>query len=186
VFHLRRLLEGERFGCGVHLLRQAVDDFAVPAGEEQAGETHVLVVLVLRHQADAGRRTAVDLVQQAGPRAVGEHAVLAGAQQEGALHQLYRLAHGPHAGQRPEIACVAPDGAAVEGDAREGVLRELDVGIGLVVPEQDVVLRPQALDQVVFEDERLGLGAHHRGVDAHHLRHHHADARTRRGALEVR
>ena len=35
---------------------------------------------------------------------------------------------------------------------------DLDVGIGLVVAQADVEARPVALDQLVFEDQRLQLG----------------------------
>jgi hypothetical protein len=39
-------------------------------------------------------------------------------------------------------------------------------------------LRVQRLDEVVFQQQRLGLGAHHRGLHAHNLAHHVADARA--------
>jgi hypothetical protein len=44
---------------------------------------------------------------------------------------------------------------------------DLQVGVALVVAEQDVVARVERLDEVVLEQQRLGLGAHHRGLHAH-------------------
>ncbi len=44
-------------------------------------------------------------------------------------------------------------------DAREGViLAQQDEGEAFVVAQQDVVGRPEALDQLRFEQQRLGLG----------------------------
>ena len=60
-----------------------------------------------------------------------------------------------------------------------------DVGERLVVPHQHVKARPQALDQIGFEQQRLGLGA---GDDEFHRRglaHHPADAVGVETALRV-
>jgi hypothetical protein len=43
---------------------------------------------------------------------------------------------------------------------------ELEVRVGLVVAEQDVVARRLRLDQVVLEQQRLGLGGDDGGLDA--------------------
>ena len=93
------------------------------------------------------RRTgaAMDLVQQAGPRAVVEDGVLAGAQLEHALQDLHALAHRMRAGEGAEVLVPAVSRAPVVGHAREAVPAELQVGIGLVVAERDVVARRQRL-----------------------------------------
>jgi hypothetical protein len=67
----------------------------------------------------------------------------------------------------PGASPVAPGGAG-----------DLEVGVALVVAEQDVELGVQRLDEVVFQQQRLGLGAHHRGLHAHDLADHVADARA--------
>ncbi|MNR36091.1 hypothetical protein D3C85_1539810 [compost metagenome] len=41
------------------------------------------------------------------------------------------------------------------------------------------------LDQVVFQQQGLGFGAHHRGLEAHDLADHVADARAAMALLEV-
>ena len=53
-----------------------------------------------------------------------------------------------------------------------------DVGIRLVVAKQYVVARRQPLDQIVFEQQRLGLGTRCARFDTGDLRHHQGDART--------
>ena len=89
------------------------------------------------------------------------------------------------------------DRAPVIGNARIGRGRrraalwqrrgggQLQVGIALVVPKQDVVLRVQRLDQVVFQQQRLGLRTHHRGFHAHDLGDHVANARAALVFLEI-
>ncbi len=88
VAQLSRLFEVQRGRCRLHLTGQLLDHFAVPALEEQLGQLHVCRVIFRRHQTDARRLAALDLMQQAGPRTVGEHRFLAGTQQEGLLDQL--------------------------------------------------------------------------------------------------
>ena len=123
-------------------------------------------------QSDAGRAAAVDLVQQAGTRAVREHRVLAGAQPEHLLQQLDAVLDCPGVRIRPEILSAAVDCAAVVRDAGKLVVRELQIRIRLVVAEGDVVTRRQRLDQAVLEQQRLGLGAGDRRVDARNARQH--------------
>jgi hypothetical protein len=54
--------------------------------------------------ADAGRAAALDLMQQTRPRAVAEHAVLAGAQAEHLLQDLDAFAHRQRVRKRAEGA----------------------------------------------------------------------------------
>ena len=116
------------------------------------------VVLGLLDAADAGRRAALDLVLQAGPRAGREHAVGAGAQREGALQGVERAVDRGGRGERAEILVARLARAAVLGELRPfGVAADDDVGERLVVAQQHVEARPEALDQVVLEQQRLGL-----------------------------
>jgi hypothetical protein len=55
---------------------------------------------------------------------------------------------------------------------------DLQVGVALVVAEQDVEARRQGLDEVVLEQQRFGLGAHDRGFQPRDARHHLPDARA--------
>jgi hypothetical protein len=59
------------------------------------------------------------------------------------------------------------------------------IRIGLVVAEQDVEAWLQSLDQVVFQQQRFGLGPRHRGVDVVDTFQHQLDARTLVGFLEI-
>ena len=45
------------------------------------------------------------------------------------------------------------------GNLRKGVVfRDDQPGIGFVIPEHDVEARPEALDEIGFQQQRLGLG----------------------------
>jgi hypothetical protein len=135
--------------------------------------------------ANTGRGAALDLVQQTGPRTVGEHGVLAGAQLEHLLQQLDAFAHRIGIGVGAERLVALLRRATVISQAWETVPGQEQVGIRLVVAEQDVEARLQSLDQVVFQQQRLGLGARHRGVDVVDAFQHQPDARTLVAFLEI-
>src|SRR5206468_3852091 len=181
-----RLFVVLRVGGCVHLVAQAADHVVFAPLEEQHGVRHVLGVLPGRDQAGARLGAAVELVQQAGARAVLEHRVLAGAQAEHALQEVDALAHRVGVRKRAEIAVLPVLRAAVEAEARELVPGDGQVRIGLVVAEQDVVARREALDEVVLEQQRLALGTARRHLDAGKLRQHHLDARARGLLVEIR
>ena len=103
VAQLGRVLEFQARARGVHRLGQVVHQFAAAPFEEQRGAAHACVVVAGRDQADAGRAATADLVLQAGPAAVPEDTVLAGAQLEHLLHQIHRLAHRARARIRAEV-----------------------------------------------------------------------------------
>ena len=167
-----------RLDLAHHVLRLAV--------EKAHGALHIGRVFFLAQGLHARRRAAPDLMQQARPRAVGEHRVFAGPQAKDLLQYLDGLAHRPGVGIRAEIPAAARGGPAVIRNARPVVLRHLQIGVGLVVAKKNVVARVQALDEVVFQDQRFGLGARHRHLDPGHLGHHLRDARAGQRLLEIR
>jgi hypothetical protein len=169
---LGRLLELQRVGARHHLRLQRVHQLLLLALQEALGVGDVARVVLGRDVVDAGARAALDLVQQARPRPVGEHRVLAGAQVEHLLDQLDRVLHRPGGRKRAEVAVLLVDRAAVVGDARKAMRLDLEIGIALVVDEADVEARRQRLDQVVLEQQRLGFGAHHRRLHAADPDHH--------------
>jgi hypothetical protein len=62
---------------------------------------------------------------------------------------------------------------------------DLEVGVAFVVPKQDVVFGLERLDQVVFQQQRFRLGAHHRRFEPRDLADHVADARAAVVFLEI-
>ena len=81
----RRALEIERLRGLLHLGGQLLLHRMALAGQKFARLAHQFVIVVGRDLAGAGRRAALDLEQQAGPRAAFEHRIRTGADQEGAL-----------------------------------------------------------------------------------------------------
>jgi hypothetical protein len=126
---------------------------------------------------------------------LAEHRVLAGAQPKHLLQQLDALLDRPGAGVGAEVAVLFVHRTPVVGHARVHLAwrasapvasaGDLQVGVALVVAKQDVELGLLRLDEVVFEQQRLGLGAHHRGLQPHDLAHHVADARAAMVLVEV-
>ena len=68
---------------------------------------------------------------------------------------------------------------------READTRDLQVRVTLVVPKQDVVFGIERLDEIVFQQQRLGFRTHHRGFHARDLAHHVPDARAAMIFLEI-
>lgn len=178
-----RLFEGPGFGSLPHALFIVLDDVARAPLQKGGGPLDVLRVLLLRHGPHAGRRTAADLPEQAGALPVGKDRVLAGSEAEDLLHDLDRLAHGRPVGIGPEEARLAVDPAAIVGESGKGLGTEPQIGIALVVPKEDVVLRAERLDEVVFQKKRLSLAPGDGGFKARDLAHHDRDARGEAGRI---
>ncbi len=195
VAHLGRLFKLQLVGMRHHSRLQRLQQFLGFTTQQGLGVLHVGGIGLGRNQFHAGPRAALDLIEQARPRAVGKNRVFAGAQPEHLLQQLDGFFHRPGAGIGAEIAVLFVYRAAVIGHARKqlaggiasgvGGARDFEVGVALVVAEQDVELGVQRLDEVVFQQQRLGLGAHHRGFHAHDLADHVADARAAMVLLEI-
>ena len=189
VAQLRRLLELQLLGMREHARLQPLKQLLGLAAQQGLGALHIHRIGFGRHHAHAGGRTALDLEQQARPRAVGKHRVLAGAQAKHLLQQLDGFLHRPPVGVGAEVAVALVDGTAVVRHARKALPRcralaierchasDSEEGVALVVAEQDVVLRVLRLDEVVLQQQRLGLGAHHGGLQARDFADHVADAR---------
>ena len=173
VAHRRRALELQLLRRLLHFGGQRRLHRVGLARQEGFRLRHQLRVIRLAHPAHARRGAAPDLEQQAGPAAVGEHRVLAGAQQEHPLHRRHRLIDGPGRRERPVIAPAANLRAPVLADLREGmVLGQRQPRIALVVPQHDVEPGLQPLDEVRLQQQRLGLGVGGDDLHAGRLGHH--------------
>ena len=166
VAQARRLLEFERGGGLGHLLGEPLADGAAAPGQEVARLGDEPGIVVERDLAGAGARAALDLVEQAGPRAVLVIAVGAGAQQERALQRVEGAEHGARAGEGAEIVAGRVARAAVlDEPGRRMAGADQDIGKALVVAQHHVVARPQLLDEIGLEQQRLGFRL---GGDEHH------------------
>ena len=120
--------------------------------------------------ARARRTAAFDLEQQAGARSALKDAVGAGSQQEGLLQRVEGCVDRTGAGKGAEIITLPAACATMFQYLRKCVIAgQQDMREGLVIPHQHIVARLQPLDQVGFEQQRIGLG---RRGDEFHLRRH--------------
>ena len=182
----RRPFEFQPFGGLLHLRRQALLDRGDPAREVFLRLPHQVRIARFVDALHAGGGAALDLEQQAGPGAAVEHRVAAGAQQEDALQRRQRLVHRPGGSEGAPVARALATFPAVLGDLGIGmVLRQDQPGIGFVVAQDDVEARPQALDQIGFEQQRLGLGGGGHDLQAAGLEHHPAQAFGQAGQLGI-
>ena len=133
-----------------------------------------------RFAVDRGRRqflhtrtkATLDVVLQTGPRMVARQIHLAGRDQEIAVNEVDNPIRkiGGEVGSVVAAAVLAQAAGYVH--AREALSEsELDVGIGLVVAEQNVEARLLLFDQVIFERERLFVVGDDDVVDVHRFAH---------------
>ena len=200
VADLGSLLELEPLRVGHHAGLERVEHGLGLAPQKRLRIANIAAVSLAVNQIHTRAAAAFDLVEQAWARAVGEHGVFAGAKPEHLLQQGHRFFHRPGAGIGPVVAVALVDRPAVVRHAGKGDGRvwpgpgravgfpgagDLEVGVALVVPEQDVELGVQRLDQVVFQQQGLSLGPHHGGFHAHDAADHVANARAIQCFLEV-
>jgi hypothetical protein len=166
---VRRLLH---FGRELLLHRMAA------AGQEFGRLAHQLGIAGEIDLAGAGAGAAPDLVEQAGPRAAFEEAVGAGADQERALQRRDGAVDRAGRGKRTEIAPGPRLRAAMFQDLRRPMVSgDQDIGKRFVVAQLHVEARPELLDQIGFEQQRLCLRRRRDDLDIHGRRDHAQDAR---------
>ena len=129
---------------------------AMAAFEEQPNVPHGLRVILIRRQPlDTRSEASMDVVLQARRFVNPVEIHLAGRDLENAVNEV----HQPVRQIAREIGAVV--GAAVlsepprDVNTRELLACQLDVGVGLVVAQQDVEARLVLLDQVVFKRQRF-------------------------------
>ena len=114
-------------------------------------------VLVRRaDRVDARRDAALDVVFEARPPALAGDHLVARPDAEQPVRQRHRLAREVRRQERTGVEAAVALDAPRDEHARERLVgRELQVGIVLVVAQQDVVFRRALLDEVVLERQRL-------------------------------
>src|SRR5262245_25569775 len=152
----------------VHQRAQTELHLVALAGEEAERLVNQRAVISDRDLARARRAAALDLEEQARPRPALVIGVGAGPEQKGALKRVDRASHRARRCERTEILALAVARAARREELRHGVIAgDENEGEGLVVPEHHVVAGLQLLDEIGFEQKRLGLG---RRGDEFHVR----------------
>jgi len=103
---------------------------------------------------------------------VGKLTVTTVAQAEDFLQMVQRLGHSPRVGIRAEESARRIARAAINAEPWEGMAAgEPQIRKTLIVAQHHVVLWVQCLDQVVLEQQRLGLRTRYRDFHGRDLRH---------------
>ena len=156
----RGALEFEIGGRLLHFGGEFAPDRAAAAGQKGDRFADQLGVAGEIDLVRTRRGATLDLVEQARPRPAFEKGIGAGAHQERPLQRRDGTVHRAGRGERAEITSGPGLGAAMLDDLRRPVVAgDEDIGKRLVVAELHVEARPQLLDEVGLEQQRLGLGA---------------------------
>src|SRR5207249_9162988 len=108
-----RRLEIERLGGTLHLGREALLHIMAMPGEKSLRLIEQCGVGLAADVPDARRAAALDLIEQAGARAIGEQVVAARAQQKCLLQGDQRTIDRTSGGERPEISALLVARAAI-------------------------------------------------------------------------
>ena len=147
---------------GLHAVLQILTQGIGLAAQEIRRLGNQLVISLGRNKIHARTSAALDLVEHAGAGAAFIDTVGTGAQHEGFLQRVERVIDRTDRGERAEI--IAPHlacAAVFEQLRRSVVAADQDIGEALVIAQQDIEARLQSLDQIGFQQQRLGLGLRH-------------------------
>ena len=171
IAQLGRLLEPLAVGCAHHPGPQRLDELVVLAFQKQPRHVHRAAVLLRRaNRVHARRDASLDVVFEAGPAALPGNHFVARPDPEQPVRERHGLAREMRGQKRARVeAAVALDAPRHQHARKRLVGRQLQVGIVLVVAQQDVVFRRPLLDQVVFEGERLHDRVGDDDVEPRHL-----------------
>ena len=126
------------------------------AAQEMLRVGNKFAIAIRANALDAGPGTALDLVKEARPVPVVEETVRAGTEQEEFLQRIDCGVDRAGAGERAVIIALGLAGAPVLLDAREGMIgSQQDEGKTFVIPQQHIVGRAVALDELCFEEQRF-------------------------------
>ena len=154
----RRLLVFLPVGCKRHVCFELIDDRRGVSGEECGEALHVSGVGISVDGSDTGRRTLLDVSEQARPAGRLMAAILGigtGANRKRAQEQIERLPDRIGVCVRPEVLdSLAALAAHHHGPWPFLVGRDGEVREALVVAEPDVEPRLMLLDERVFEHDR--------------------------------
>ena len=159
-----------------HLLGQRFLHIRGFARQEPFGIADAFGVVGLRDLADTRPGAALDLVLQAGPCPAVEHGIRAIAQKKDALQLVQRPVHRARTREGAVICAFVFLRAAMLVDHRKGMIRDMDVRKRFVVPQKYVVARLELLDEVLFQQQRFGLGPRRQEHHRRGFRNHPRDA----------
>ena len=148
--------------CCMRSVSSAISSSLRPSSSSRASSTARAYSLGRTERGDAWRQAAFDVVLETRTSALAGDDLVAGADAEQPVSQAHRPPAERGRQERPGVDLAVFFDAANHLHPRERFgRRQPKIGVVLVVPEQDVVLRRPLLDQVVLERERL----HHRVGD---------------------
>ena len=173
-------LEAQLLRRALHLFAQRGDELAALALEDQGGLRHAGAVVRPIASLEAPAGAAAHLVLQAWPflSDVARELPRTVRQQQGVLDHADDLARLKAAAEGAVVIGAVLRRAARDRHDRIVAFRvDADEGVALVVLEQDIVVRLVALDQRVFQHQRLEFARGDDDVEIPHLVHHRGDLR---------
>ena len=171
-----RVLETQFVSRLLHKAFVFPDKFAGAAFQQGGDFSNPAAVLVGTHLSGAAAGALPYLEIQTGPylpakHGIGVYLVTAGAQRPDLVNRVQKGTGMHHGAVRAEILGSVAHNPAGEEHAREWLGSDADPGIGLAVLKEYVVVGLVLLDEVVLQQQGVGLGVHHAVLHVGDLAH---------------
>src|SRR5690554_5831842 len=159
-------LELKLLGRQIHLFRKPMHQLLISTFKKLHRMIEILTVRRLADHPHTRGRTALDLVLQAGSRAIAEKTVFTLPDAKHLLQQIQTFSHRTGAGIGSEITPLLAPGTALKANCRVCIpVGYQNIGIGFIVAQQNVVWRTLLLDQVLFQQQRFRFTAGYRDLN---------------------
>ena len=148
--------------------------------------SYIALIILLRNQLHAGGGAAIDLVLQAGSGAIAKEIIIALAHSKGFLQKIQAVPNGLNTGEWPEITASLSLAAPMKGQPGIGIpVGQKQVGIGFIIPQQDIEWRPVLLDQILFQQQRLYFCLGNGDINVGDTAHQSSRFRGQPGSSEI-
>src|SRR4051812_38780440 len=143
----------------IHTSAQRTGELCLPSFEKQLHVVDSLSITIRRGEVFHARpQAAFDVVLQTRPRVVPREVQFAGGDQKAPMNEVHGAVGEISRKVRAVVHAAVLFEAACNKDFRKSTSeRELYIGIGFVITQQDVEARLLLLNEVIFERQRLAL-----------------------------
>ena len=182
-----RFFKGLTVGGGFHVLTQSLQQFLVPPLKKASNLFDDAVIVRLRLVAGTGSHAAFDFKFQTGPVRGAVDVDRTRGQREHFFDDFQGVPKRPRRHVRTKIQCPVVRHAAHNRETGKILFhRQSEIGIVLVVPQDDVEPRTMAFDQIAFQQKRLQFRRGDDRFNVMHQGHQYARFGTRVAAfLEI-
>src|SRR5690606_27417491 len=137
----------------IHFISELAEQLIAIACEKKPGVMQIRLVIFCRNKIDTRRRAAFDLILQARARAIIENAVFTLANAKSFLKEIQTFFYSADIWKWAKVIAPLFLRAAMKRNARIiFAAGNKNIGVGFIVPQQNIVRRAIGFNQVLLKD----------------------------------